>query len=124
MISMEIKSLDQLLDGAVTEQFLDVWGQVLYNANDSNTDAVANRGFTMTVMLKPTEDRQGAILSVDFKTKLVGPVKHGALITMRANDNGIVTAFQQTKEIPGQQSLDGAETPLPEVLQFQIKAPK
>lgn len=67
-------SLDTLAQGAAVEMFNDELSKVFENILDVNTKATAARSVTLTVTIKPDEDRTYSNLVIEAKSK-VAPVK-------------------------------------------------
>lgn len=67
-------SLDTLAQGAAVEMFNDELSKVFENILDVNTKATATRSVTLTVTIKPDDDRTYSNLVIEAKSK-VAPVK-------------------------------------------------
>ena len=117
-MARQIKQLDELMDGALTERFNREMDRVLQNVFDPNTDPKAKRQIQIVVEIKPNETRDAAEFKVDLKTKIAPPVPMVQMCFLYQNDAGEVTAAEVTREIPGQMDMDGGEQPLPRVVEF------
>lgn len=63
-------SLDTLGGGAAVEMFNDELSKVLENILDPNTKATATRSVTLTVTIKPDEDRTYSNAVIEAKAKV------------------------------------------------------
>ena len=117
-IRREIKKLDDLMDGALTERFNYEMERVLQNVFDLNTKAKAHRKIQIVVDIMPNERRDAAEFRVDVKSTLVPvePVAHTVMIYQ--DDVGNVTATEITNQVPGQMDMDGGMT-IPRVVEFE-----
>lgn len=122
MPSREIKSLDQVMDGAVNERFkreLDkVWGNIF----DPNTNPEQKHSVTLTFTFKPNQNRDAASMSFDVKSKLAPPVPVQQTVLMYQRDDGSVIVTERTDQIPGQIDMEGNVQAAPNVVEF--KAPE
>ena len=114
----QIKNLDELMDGAMTERFQQHWDKVMQNVFDPNTDPKAKRQITVVIDITPNERRDAAEYSIDFKTKMAPMRKLAQTIFLHMDDHGKVTATEVTQQIPGQISMDGSEQAIPKVIEF------
>lgn len=117
MATREIRNLDELMDGALTERFNYEMSRVLHNVFDPNTDPKARRQISIVVDIKPNERRDAAEFKVDVKSKLAAPVAVSQTVFIAMDDHGKVTATEITNQVPGQIRMDG-ETVLPNVIEF------
>ena len=106
----EIKNLDTLMDGALTERFNQEFKKVLQNVFDPNTDPKKKRKLTMIVSVTPNERRDAADLQVDVTTTLAAHVPTTQTVFISMQDDGTVHALEQTGQIPGQIDMDGNVT--------------
>jgi len=114
----QIKSLDDLMDGGVAEQFNTELNKVWDNIYDPNTDPSKVRAVVMTVKIKPNERRDACEMRVSVQSKLAPQVDLSQTVMLQLNGDGSVTATERTDQIPGQIDIDGDEAPLPKVLSF------
>ena len=121
MVSREFTSIDQLMDGAVSERFRDELKKVSDNLFDMSTDASKVRKLTLTFSFKPTEDRQFAELKVDVKSTLVPAAAMKQILFMAQEDSGAVHLIEQTNQIPGQIDIYGEEQDAPREAIFEFK---
>lgn len=113
----EIKRLDELMDGALTERFNYEMERVLQNVFDPNTSPTGKRNITITISIAPNERRDAAEFKVDIKSKLAYPVAVAQTVLLAQNDDGTVTATEVTNQVPGQLDMAGEEF-LPKVVSF------
>lgn len=116
----EIKKLDDLMDGALTERFNSALEAVLENAFDPNTNAKAKRRITMTVDVIPNERRDAAEFVTQVTPKFAPPVPIAQTVLISRNDQGVVTAMEHTNQLPGQIDIEGTEN-IPNVVSFGKK---
>jgi len=69
-----------LAGGAAVDLFEHELARVLANVQDPNAPATKTRTITLTVDIKPTEDRAAANVKVAAKSKLASPRPAGAVI--------------------------------------------
>lgn len=117
-MARQIKQLDELMDGALTERFNREMDRVLQNVFDPNTDPEVKRQIQIIIEIQPNENRDVAKFKVDVKSKIAPPVSMVQMCFLHQNDSGTVTAAEITKEVPGQLDMDGGEQPLPRVVEF------
>ncbi len=116
----EIKSLDDMMGGAVTERFNAALKTCLKNIIDPNTDATKARKVTLELTIKPSKDRASAEFNLLCKPTLAPPVAVTQSMVITRNDAGEVSALQtgaiNGDQIPGQMDVDdvqpGNVTPL------------
>ena len=117
-MARQIKQLDELMDGALTERFNLEMERVLANVFDPNTDAKAKRQIQIVIDIKPNERRDAAEFKVDVKSKIAPPVAIAQTVFLHMDDYGNVTATEITREVPGQIDMDGNVQALPRVVEF------
>lgn len=117
MQQREIRRLDELMDGALTERFNMEMERVLQNVFDPNTDPRAKRGITIAISIAPNERRDAAEFKVDVKSKLAHPLAVSQTVLLAQNDDGAVTATEVTNQVPGQLDFGGEEF-IPKVVSF------
>lgn len=121
MIYQPIDKLDALMNGAVQEKFGSALREALANVRDPNTSATVKRSITLTITIAPSAGRDVAEMSVQTKTKLAPPNTASSTIYLAYGDDGSVTATEKLDQVPGQLSMSGDETPLPNVVTFESK---
>jgi repressor of nif and glnA expression len=117
-MARQIKQLDELMDGALTERFNREMDRVLQNVFDPNTDPKAKRQIQIVIEIAPNEQRDSAKFKVDVKTKIAPPMAISQMCFLYQDDEGNVTAAEVTREVPGQIDMNGNEQPLPRVVEF------
>lgn len=124
MASREFTSIDQLMDGAVSERFREELKKVSDNLFDMSTDANKVRTLTLTFSFRPTDDRQFAELKVDVKSRLVPATAMKQMLFMAQEDSGAVHLIEQTSQVPGQIDIYGEEQAMPKEAIFEFKPAK
>ena len=114
----QIKKLDELMDGALTERFNYEMERVLLNVFDPNTNPRAKRQIQIVIDIAPNERRDAAEFKVDVKSKLAPPVAVAQTVMLNMDDDGIVTATEFSSQVPGQIDMDG-QVKSPKVVEFQ-----
>ena len=114
----QIKKLDELLDGGVTERFNLEMERVMNNVYDVNRHPKATRHIQIIINIKPNERRDAAEFKVDVKSKTAPMVPISQTVFLRQDDYGNVVATEMTREIPGQMDMDGNEQAMPKVVTF------
>ena len=114
----KIKSLDELMDGALTERFNYEMERVLANVFDPNTNPKAKRKIQIIINITPNERRDAAEFKVEVKSTVASPVPVTQTVFLDVDDNGNVTATEITNQTPGQINIDGDETS-PNVIEFK-----
>lgn len=117
-IQRQIRNLDELMDGALTERFNYEMDRVLQNVFDPNTNAKQKRQIQIVIDITANERRDAAEFKIDVKSKLAPPVPVSQTVFLAMDDQGNVTATEITNQVPGQVSMEG-ETVLPKVLEFK-----
>ncbi|MEG1813685.1 MAG: hypothetical protein RR296_10450 [Clostridia bacterium] len=113
-----IKSLDELMDGALTERFNYEMERVLNNVFDPNTNSKAKRQIQIVIGIAPNERRDAAEFKVDVRSKVAPPSAVTQTVFLSISDDGIVTATEMTNQVRGQINMDG-ETSIPRVIEFK-----
>ena len=117
-MARQIKQLDELMDGALTERFNWEMEKVLRNVFDPNTDPKTKRQIQILIEIAPNERRDAAAFKVDVKSKIAPPVAMTQTCFLYQDDEGNVTATEITRQVPGQMDMDGNEQPMPRVVEF------
>ena len=117
-MARQIKQLDELMDGALTERFNWEMEKVLRNVFDPNTDPKTKRQIQILIEIAPNERRDAAAFKVDVKSKIAPPVAMTQTCFLYQDDEGNVTATEITRQVPGQIDMDGQEQPMPRVVEF------
>lgn len=85
-------SLDTICDGQVPALFERELRAVLDNIADPNTDPEKTRSITITVNIKPLQDRSGMVLVPNCKSKL-SPVKAAGSTCFLSRHTGRLEAY-------------------------------
>lgn len=99
-------SLATLGGGAAVERFDYELERVLQNIADHNTNATAVREVTLTVKIKPNEDRSFSVVDINAKSKLAAMKPAVTSIHLSEGLNGVV---QATEFNPQQQTIFNRE---------------
>lgn len=108
------KSILQMARGAIQERADYEMSRLMENILDANTSATAKRKLTITMELRPDDDRQTIMVSCTAKSTLAptNPVTTSLYV---ADEDNVV---EMVPQIPGQQRLDGAEQEAPPSLKL------
>ena len=120
MAERRIKSLDELMDGAVQERFDHELNAVWQNVFDPNTDSKKTRQVILAVKITPNERRDAADFRVSVYSKLAPKVDMSQTVMIRQCDDGSVLATERTNRPAGQIDIFGEEGPMPRTIQFPI----
>lgn len=118
----QIKKLDELMDGALTERFNYEMERVLNNVFDPNTNPKAKRQIQIVIDIVPNERRDAAEFKIDVKSKTAPPVAVAQTVFLAMDDHGNVTATEMTNQVPGQIDMNG-EVSIPRVIEFAKSEP-
>ena len=102
---MEKLSFTTLAGGGVEEKLQYALDEVAANIADPNTDAKKTRKVTMTLTLKPNEQRSIATLEVDVKTSLAAPVGISTTLMIDRDEKGKVVAQEIYGKDPNQGTI-------------------
>lgn len=119
MATRQIKNLDELMDGAVNEQFNQNLAQLWDNVFDPNTDPKKARVLTMKIKIVPNERRDSAEMRVSFTKTLAQNNDLAQTVMLEVSGNGSVIATERTDQIPGQMNMDGEEQAIPKMVSFK-----
>ena len=99
-------SFATLAGGGVEEKLQYALSEVAANIADPNTDAKKTRKITMTLTLKPNEQRTITNMDIDVKTSLVAPVGISTTLMIDRDEKGKVIAQEIHGKDPQQGSID------------------
>lgn len=119
MVSRELRSLDQMMDGALVERFNEDLQKVMQNVFDMRTDPKKPRKISLIFTFRPNDRRDAAEMFADVKVVIAPPVPLSQTVLMSVNDAGVVTLTERTDQIPGQIDMEGKEKPLPKEVTFK-----
>ena len=111
-------SILQMARGAIQERVDYEVAKVIDNILDANTDAKAKRKITLTIELKPDENRQFISLSAIAKSTLAPVVPIGTTLGIAADQNGEMVIVETVPQIPGQMNMDGSVQEAPKLLKL------
>ena len=114
-------SILQMASGAIQERVDYEVAKVIDNILDANTDAKAKRKITLTIELKPDENRQFISLSASAKSTLAPVVPIGTTLGIAADRNGEMVIVETVPQIPGQINMDGEEQAAPKLLKIAAR---
>jgi hypothetical protein len=111
-------SLLQMAKGAIQERVDYEVSKVIDNILDMNTDPTAKRKVTLTVELKPDEERQVVKITATAKSTLAPTVPIGTSLVITADKNGEMMLAEIVPQVPGQMGLAGGEQEAPKILKL------
>jgi hypothetical protein len=108
------RSILQMARGAIQERADYEMSRIIENILDANTSATAKRKLTITMELKPDDNRQNISVSCVAKSSLAttNPVTTALYV---ADDTQVV---EMVPQIPGQFGMDGDEQEAPPSLRL------
>lgn len=108
------KSILEMARGAILERVDYEMAKVMDNILDPNTPATKKRKLTVTLELKPDDDRTNISVSVTAKSNLVPTNPFVTFLAVADGENVVEMAPQ----LPGQLGLDGGEQEAPPLLKL------
>lgn len=99
-------NLAEMAQGAFMEQFHRELGQVLENISDPNTDPKKARKITLSMTLKPDENREVVTVETQSKSTLVPPKPLGTTIIIDRDNDGTVVGAELVSGAKGQMFMD------------------
>lgn len=106
------RSILQMARGAIQERADYEMSRILANIQDANTSPTAKRKLTLTLELKPDDDRQTIAVSCTAKSTLA-PTNPVVTSLYVAGDDNVV---EMVPQIPGQFGMGGEVQEAPPVL--------
>ena len=116
----QIKNLDDLMDGTVTERFNYEMDRVLNNVFDPNTSPRQKRQIQIVIDIVPNEKRDAAEFKIDVKSKLASTVPTSQTVFLAQGSDGSVIATEITNQVMGQVNMEG-DVSIPKVVNFGSK---
>lgn len=107
MSGEQFVSLETLGQGAAIEMFADELKKVLNNILDPNTKASAKRSITLTLEIKPDEDRSFASTSLEVKSKLAPAKPVGVPIYIGQHAGQSVATERDTRQLRFEDNVVG-----------------
>lgn len=121
-VNMEAKenkaSILQMARGAIQERVDYEVSRIVENILDVNTEACVERKLTLTIKLKPDENRQYIKIAASAVSKLAPATPVGTTLGIAADGNGEMVIVESVPQVPGQMSLDGTEQETPKMLRI------
>jgi hypothetical protein len=111
-------SILQMARGAIQERVDYEVTKVINNILDANTDPKAKRKITLTIEMKPDENRQFISLSAIAKSTLAPVVPIGTTLGIAADSNGEMVIVETVPQVPGQMNMDGGTQEAPKLLKL------
>lgn len=108
------RSILQMARGAIQERADYEMSRILANILDANTAAAAKRKLTITLELKPDDERQTITVSCTAKSTLA-PTNPVVTSLYVADEENVV---EMVPQIPGQFGFDGVEQEAPPSLKI------
>lgn len=108
------KSILQMARGAIQERADYEMSRIMANILDANTSAKAKRKLTITLELKPDDDRQTITVSCVAKSTLA-PTNPVVTSLYVADEDNVV---EMVPQIPGQCAFDGSTQDAPPALKI------
>ena len=113
----EKTSILQMAKGAIQERVDYEVAKVVDNILDLNTDPVAKRKITLTIEMKPDENRQFIKISASSKSTLAPVLPVGTTLGIAAHpDTGEMIIVESVPQVPGQMGFDGSTQEAPKLL--------
>lgn len=110
-------SILQMARGAIQERVDYEVSKVVDNILDLNTDPTAKRKITLTIELKPDENRQFIKIAASSKSQLAPVLPVGTTLGIASvPDTGEMILVETTPQVPGQVSMDGTVQAPPKIL--------
>ncbi|MEK4513629.1 replication terminator protein [Paenibacillus sp. FSL K6-2524] len=103
--SIEIK-LESLADGSISERFKQELAKVLVNIADPNTEAKTTRKITISLTIKPNENRETAEVSISATSTLAPAKEVLTTIIMDRDNDGKPAAAELKSGQRGQTYID------------------
>ncbi len=123
-MASQVINFSTLANGAVEERFQQELKNVFANILDPNTESKTKRTLTLTLTISPSEARN--INGVDFsvKSKLASVKSVSSAFLIDEDGEGKIVSSELLKQVPGQTTIEGTETPttITPVAQFRAKA--
>lgn len=121
-VNMENKetksSILQMAQGAIQERVDYEISRIVDNILDVNTEACAKRRLTLTIELKPDENRQYIKIAASAVSKLAPATPVGTTLGIAADCAGEMVIVESVPQVPGQLSMSGTEQEAPKMLRI------
>lgn len=103
------KSILEMAGGKIREMVDREMGKLLDNITDEGTAPGEKRKLTLTVELKPDQNRRVIAVAVNCKTALAPVCGVGTGLVISTDDFGQTVAVELDEEVPGQLDMDQDE---------------
>lgn len=104
--------------GAIQERVDYEVSRIVENILDVNTEACVERKLTLTIKLKPDENRQYIKIAASAVSKLAPATPVGTTLGIAADGNGEMVIVESVPQVPGQMSMEGTEQEPPKMLRI------
>lgn len=111
-------SILQMARGAIGERVDYEISKIVDNILDANTEPCAKRKLTLTIELKPDEDRRFIKIAASAVSKLAPATPVGTTLGIAADGNGEMIIVETVPQVPGQMCMDGSEQEAPKMLKI------
>ena len=111
-------SILQMARGAIQERVDYEISRIVENILDYNTEACLERKLTLTIKLKPDENRQYIKIAASAASKLAPATPVGTTLGIAADSNGEMVIVESVPQVPGQMNLEGTEQETPKMLRI------
>lgn len=111
-------SILQMARGAIMERVDYEVQKAIDNILDPNTEAKAKRKITLTLEMKPDDERRIITLSASAKSALAPVTPVGTTLGITADQNGEMLIVEVVPQVPGQMNMDGEEQTAPKLLKI------
>lgn len=112
-------SILQMARGAIQERVDYEVAKAVDNILDLNTDPTAKRKITLTIEMKPDENRQYIKISASAKSALAPVIPVGTTLGIAADPGtGEMVLVESTPQVPGQVGIDGSVQEAPKILKI------
>lgn len=111
-------SLMQMAKGAIQERVDYEVERVIDNILDVNTEPTVKRKVTLTLELKPDEDRSVIKVSASAKSTLAPATPVNTSLVIAADGNGEMVLAEIVPQVPGQVSMEGTIQEGPKLLKY------
>lgn len=111
-------SILQMARGAIQERVDYEISKIVENILDYNTEPCLERKLTLTIKLKPDENRQYIKIAASAVSKLAPATPVGTTLGIAADGNGEMVIMESVPQVPGQMNLEGTEQEEPKMLRI------
>lgn len=102
--------LEKFANGALSEQINREFETVTRNVQDPNTEAKKPRKITVTITIKPNDQRNFSTVGIETKSSLVPTLGTVTAMSMGKDlETGDVQAIEIGNQIPGQMSMEDVQ---------------